>query len=120
MTEVGAPAAAASSAVGTGTAAAQYGHFTRFPADSSRARNRLPQDGQPSVMGMACPPRLTGQWSTGRVRSLIGPNDRLTCVGHGKRENRAEEPPAAENRASSKSDASYDQNRGFGRFQFGS
>src|SRR5204863_2400756 len=49
---VGAPAAADSSAVGTDTGAAQYGHFTRLPADSSRARNRFPHDGQPSVIGM--------------------------------------------------------------------
>jgi hypothetical protein len=45
-------APAASSPAGTATGAAQYGHFTRFPADSSRARNRFPHDGQPSVIGM--------------------------------------------------------------------
>ena len=48
-------AAAAASAVGTDTAAPQYGHFTFFPADSSRARNRFMQDGQPSVIGMTYP-----------------------------------------------------------------
>jgi len=46
--------------VGTGTAAAQYGHFTRFPADSSRARKRFPHDGQPSVIGMASTPKEDG------------------------------------------------------------
>ena len=49
---VGAAAEAASSAVGTVTGTPQYGHFTRFPADSSRALNRLPHEGQPIVMGM--------------------------------------------------------------------
>jgi hypothetical protein len=54
---VGSPAAADSSCVGTCTAAWQYGHFTLFPADSSRARNHLPHEGQPSVIGMAATPR---------------------------------------------------------------
>lgn len=66
ITAVGAPAAAASSGVGTGTAAAQYGHFTRLPADSSRARKRFPQDGQPSVIGMACSPKIMCSGRTGR------------------------------------------------------
>ncbi len=75
---VGAPALAASSAVGTDTAAWQYGHFTFFPADSSRARNRFPHDGHPSVIGMASPSVVTqsgrrpsarppGRWRTARV-----------------------------------------------------
>jgi len=41
-----------SSPFGTGTAAWQNGHFTFLPDDSSRARNRFPHDGQPSVIGM--------------------------------------------------------------------
>src|SRR5437868_844078 len=53
---VGAAALCASSGDGTGTAAWQYGHLTRLPADSSRARNRFPHDGQPSVMGMTNSP----------------------------------------------------------------
>jgi hypothetical protein len=52
---VGAAAFAASSADGTDTGAVQYGHFTRFPADSSRARNRFEHEGHPSVIGMAFP-----------------------------------------------------------------
>lgn len=48
----GAPPFGDSSEVGTGTADWQNGHFTFLPDDSSRARNRFPHDGQPSVIGM--------------------------------------------------------------------
>jgi hypothetical protein len=37
---------------GTVTATPQYGHLTRFPTDSSRARNRFSQLGQLNVIGM--------------------------------------------------------------------
>jgi len=56
-----------SSEFGTGTAAWQNGHFTFFPDDSSRARNRFPHDGHPNVIGMLnSAKRFGGQGTFGR------------------------------------------------------
>ena len=86
---------------------------------------------------IAGPESLAARWATQRDRHgvspqengsgtawasefLIGRNDRFTCAGHGKREIGGEKPLSRKNRIPTESGASYDQNRGFGRFQFGS
>jgi hypothetical protein len=88
---VGAAAEAASSGVGTVTGTPQYGHFTRFPADSSRALKRLPQDGQPNVMGIHGLRRICANCAEKKEMNIH------FRVGHGKRESPKDKPSGQKN-----------------------